>query len=302
MSLAFAGPAEAAVDRQLTRLAKCWQLTRSDGTIYRFTEHNAKLTVDGNEYTPVEGIDDSAVRKEVGFDKDQNVEFRGAITTSAITAADLRSGRFRGSRLTEFLVDWAFAFPGAMRQRKWIVRDVTFDGENWFAQCTGLTGLLRQRIGRIFQRWCDFDLGDGDCGFSLPTRTLNMIDVATVDSTEPRRKFTATIGAGQIPGSIDGKTIADGFFDFGKITWLSGSANAGFVSEVKRYTEVATVATFELQLETPFDILTTDLFDVSQGCAKTMAVCDTDFDQSLQHGGQNLTPGGDRLSRRGANG
>jgi uncharacterized phage protein (TIGR02218 family) len=68
---------------------------------------------------------------------------------------------------------------------------------------------------------------------------------------------------------------ADGWFDGGVVTWLTG-LNAGLEGEVKRWTDSSN--TIELHQAMPFNIAASDTFTVTAGCDLLRATCKTKFD------------------------
>ena len=166
MTLPIAVPIAGMSAAQLKRLSTCYLIERTDGVTFRFTSHDKIVTVAGQTFTPIAGMDASAKRKESAL-KDHDVEFRGVISSPAITANDLRAGRFRDAKVTEFMVDWRYPFAGVWSTTIYWIGDVNFNGEVWTCQVAGLNRWLRQRIGSVYTRNCQATLGDSKCAFAL---------------------------------------------------------------------------------------------------------------------------------------
>jgi uncharacterized phage protein (TIGR02218 family) len=85
-------------------------------------------------------------------------------------------------------------------------------------------------------------------------------------------------------------TQADGWYQFGKVTWTSG-ANDGIAMEVREFVAGGYVTLWEPM---PFDIAVGNTFDIQTGCAKRVAEdCKTKFDNVKNFDGEPFLPGED---------
>lgn len=258
------------------RLATLLKVTRTDGTILRFTDHGNKITFEGADYTPVGSFNASA-RQVQGQLQKANAELVGLIDSTAITDADLLAGRYNNATIEEILVDWRYPFAGALVRTTFTVLEVQFNGRTWVAQIGGLEHRLSVKKGITLSRDCRHDLGDSGCKVSLGALT----STSTVSSVVTAKSKFRT-----------GLTQANGFFNGGLLTWTSG-ANNGLKSEVKTYLNAN--GEIELNLETPFSIAVSDGFSVYRGCDKTVSTCKDVFNNVVNFGGFSFVPGDDRL-------
>ena len=104
----------------------------------------------------------------------------------------------------------------------------------------------------------------------------------TADGTATWAAIQALTVTGAVTGVTDRRRFADtslveadGFWDFGVLTWSSG-ANAGLVMEVETYLQAGGAATLKLAM--PFDIEPGDGYTLSAGCDKSLAACRDKFD------------------------
>lgn len=273
------------------RPAVCWKLTRGDGVVLKFTNHDLKLAVGADEYTPIGSADPTARRRE-GATKEHNLDFRGVISSAAITHSDLRAGRYRDAQVDETLVDWRYPFASAIATWRYWIGNVSFDGEIWNAECSGLGRWLRQRVGDVFGRTCKWDLGvinvDGDgCPVDLPSLTVSGVHAIGFEDGEKRRILRCNTT--ELSGSY-----ADGWFAEGKIVFTSG-ANSGLSGFIQSYTQAT--RRIELQVPMPFEISTADAFNVVPGCNKLWTTCKNKFAVALSFGGYPFIPGTDRILR-----
>lgn len=247
-----------------------------------FTDHNAPLIfVDGNTYTPAGGVTASARQKQ-GQLKEPNVELLGILSSNAITVADIRAGRYRKAKVTEYLVDWMIPQAGAVSTLVYWIEEVKHQGTFYTAQLSGIASRLRNKIGRVYSVNCDYDWGDDRCGVPRFAFTYFGVDVTVVNT---RRIFQAD--ANDIPA---GKP--DDWFNFGFLTWTVG-ANAGLSFEIKDYTSAS--RQIELMLPTPFDIVqNVDQFNIEPGCNKEMfGDCTVKYNNADRNGGWFHLPGTD---------
>lgn len=255
--------------------ATCWLIERRDGTVFRFTDHDNAVVVDGSTFTPG-GAANTSARQRVEGVEPQNAEVRGAVASGLITETDLQAGRYRGAKITEFVVDWRFPWAGKFSTNVYYVEETTFDGEKWTARLLGQKVRLQPKVGELFTRTCRYDLGDADCGVALAGLTVSgTISTIVAD----RRKFTTSL------------TSSDDYFVLGRVTFTSG-ANAGLRFDVKGYKNAG--GEIELQVQTPFVVAIGDAFTVYPGCDRRDATCKTKFGNFARFGGYPTIPGSDK--------
>jgi len=85
-----------------------------------------------------------------------------------------------------------------------------------------------------------------------------------------------------------GRTEADGWFTYGKLTWLTG-ANVSYQMEIKSYSQAT--GEFELFDAMPYAIAAGDTYSVHAGCDKNNGTCKTTFGNILNFRGSPFIPG-----------
>lgn len=276
MTLTIAPPAEALLEGGHHGLSKLWRIDRTDNQQLFFTDADHSIEFENQVYDPTDGFTGSNARREGGF-KEANEDIRGIISSSRITTSDILAGRYREAKITESLVNRRFPFAGAIVTSLWWITNIRYTGEEYTFEISGLSRWMRAKLGFIFDRTCQYDLGDSNCGVALSGFTTSGT-VTTPDSDEPRRKFTSNTGG---PGTDD-------VFNFGKLTWTTG-ANTGLTQEVKDFT-AAGPDLVELFLPMPFDIEAGDTYSVHQGCDRTLGTCRDKFSNLGNHGGFPFMP------------
>lgn len=275
------------------RYSRCWRITWADGTThFDFTEHNAPLTVGGGvgiTFYPAGGVDTTAAQFKQGLEAG-NAEMRGMVTSDKIKEDDLRGGKFRDATVTEYLVDWNYPFEGYFEQRVYLILNVKWSAENWAAEMVEKSQFMEKPHGRIYTRNCGWQFGDANCGKGLtgndqsgrPIRTGNLAITATDDTK--RKTFTV--------GSL--AAYADDEFNYGRVEFMSGNDKLNGLSlEILDF--VASTKVFTLNLPAPFDMDTSTVVRLTQGCAKNKASCETRFNNYKRYGGFPYIPGDDKV-------
>lgn len=74
-----------------TTLAWCWKITRRDGVVMGFTDHDLQLSFGASDYEPESGFTASEIRgnSDMGVDAQ---DAQGALSSGRITEADIRDG------------------------------------------------------------------------------------------------------------------------------------------------------------------------------------------------------------------
>jgi uncharacterized phage protein (TIGR02218 family) len=261
-----------------TNLSTLWKIERTDGVVFRFTDRDEVITFESETYKPTGGLDASAKQAQEGLNT-RNFEARGLINSDDITQADLRAGRFREAKVSEYLVDAQYPFAGAFFETAYWISEITYDGRIWNAQMQDRSRWLRMNIGDLIGRNCRWDLGDAHCGISLASFSQNQV-VTSV--TLERLKFRAssmTTGGAYV-------------YQYGTIEW-TGGLNDGITHEIKLFTSATKQV--DLQLQTPFDIQIGDTFTIRRGCDKTKAMCKDVFSNYAKYGGFPDVPGTEQM-------
>ena len=74
-----------------TTLAHCWHLTRSDGVVLGFTDHDRDLAFAGTVFSAATGLDASAASAELGLAVGGG-EVAGALSADSLSEAGLEAG------------------------------------------------------------------------------------------------------------------------------------------------------------------------------------------------------------------
>jgi len=275
------------LDSGTTTLAWCWRLTRNDGAVFGFTDHDLPLTFLSTTFQPESGFAASEIRSgsDLAVDSQDAV---GVLTATTITETDILDGRWDNAAVEIWRVNWQDVSQRVM-MRRGAIGQVRRGRLHFVAEMRSLSHVLGQTVGRTFQASCDAALGDTRCGVNLADPAFK--GSGTVATAVGDRAFTTS-----------GLTaFADGWFSHGIVNWTSG-ANAGRSTEVLTHALAGAIATVTL-LEHPVrPVLATDAFDITAGCDKTFATCTAKFANAANFRGFPHIPGQDTIIRYAAKG
>ena len=268
---------QAHLDTGTTTLALCWQVVRRDATVLGFTEHDRDIVFDSVTYRAASGFTASQVSQSLGLAVD-NLEATGALSSSAISEADLAAGLYDDASITIHLVNWA-----DVSQRTILatgsIGEVKRGRDAFAAEIRSIAHRLRQRTGRSYQFYCETDLGSATCGVNLPSPSYTGTGTIATGST----------GRVLVVSGLTGFT--DGWFTGGALNFTSG-VNNGLSFEVRTHKKATTV-TLELWSLAPQLPGVGDGFSVTAGCDKTFATCKARFANSVNFHGFPHIPGND---------
>lgn len=266
------------LDGTVTTLCHCWRVRLADGTSMGFTDHDRPLTVGGTAYEPESGMSASEVRSTEGLGM-AAAEVAGALSSDAITEADILDGRYDGAIVETRLVNWAEPAQNRLVGRAAIAKITRSDGK-FVAELESAARGLDQVRGRHLARHCDARLGDSRCRKSLGSSAFT---------------GSGAVAATEGPGAIVATGIAsyaENWFAGGEIRWTSG-AKAGLSERVagSRPTPGGTLVTY--WSETASQPGPGDGFTIVAGCDKRFATCRSKFDNALNFRGFPHLPGND---------
>lgn len=264
----------AMLESGVTTLCHGWRITRRDGLVQGFTDHDRDLVVAALIFRAGAGISGSenALAQGLGV---TGLEVSGALSDVSLTEADLAAGHYDGAALDLLLIDWAHP-ENYLLLRRGTIGEVRREGGAFVAELRGAADALNQTRGRVLGASCDADFGDARCGLDL---------------THPGRRAVTTIAAveGDLTLVLAGLGgTADGVFTDGRLTFTTG-ANAGFSTEVKSQSG----ALVRLWQRPPAPVVAGDGVTVTMGCDKRFTTCRDRFGNAVNFRGFPHMPGND---------
>ena len=195
-----------------TTLANCWRITRSDGVILGFTDHDLELTFDGTIFYPSYGSDIGEVTSKLGAQTDSS-EIIGIVNSNAISEDDVLLGRYDGARVETFKVNWRNINIFHLLRTDYIGEISRADGV-FRAELRSAQYAINIAKGKIYQSFCNARLGDAQCQID---KNLASNKIATsVISLENSFSISVNLLSG----------FADNWFSFGTAIWNDGKRKA----------------------------------------------------------------------------
>ena len=266
---------------ELTCIALCWRLDRRDGLALGFTSHDRDLTIGGLVYRAAPGMLPSAVSLSDGFDVD-TLDVSGALTSDAISDADLAAGRWDGARVRLFAVDWERPEDEALPLARGELGDVTVRDGGFSAELRGPTALLERPVVEATSPECRAELGDPRCRVDMAGRR-RIVRIAAVEDNATIRVALA-----------EGVANAHGY---GRMRWIDG-ANSGLSAMILSSGPASGGGTRIVLREPPALAMTAgDLVELTEGCDRAFATCRARFANAANFRGEPYLPGNDLLTR-----
>ena len=263
-----------------TTVARAYAVTRKDGVVLGFTDHDRDLTFEGIVFRAGTGLTAKAVAQSTGLAVD-NTEAFGALSSEAIRETDILAGRYDGAEVRIWLVNWADV-SARMLQFRGRVGDGTRGAGAFTAELRGLADQLNQPQGRIYHGRCSAVLGDRRCSFD--TNRAGYALERAVETVREGREFTFASVAG-VPAR---------WFEGGLVRVLSGAA-AGRTGQVKNDRSAGGKRAIELWQSFAVAPEPGDLMRIEAGCDKAAATCRVKFENFVNFRGFPDIPGEDWL-------
>ena len=272
---------QAHLDSGATTLCWCWKLTRRDGAIYGFTDHDCDLSFDGVTYSADSGFTATELQSSLGLSVD-NVDVEGALSADFITEEDIAAGLYDGARVEVWRVNWMNLAQRLLMQAG-NLGEITRGDTYFSAEVRGLAAELQQKQGRVYQAGCDASLGDERCGLDL-TGGAYSVDVVVTGQT-----------GGQVLQIAGAEGYEANWFDRGTLTFISG-ANAGKSYALQSHLVTSGIVT--VGVWSPFLKLVAvgDRLTLVAGCDKHFATCVKKFDNGANFRGCPHMPGNDFMT------
>lgn len=262
----------------VTTVCHCWRLTRRDGTVRGYTDHDSPIHFEETSFQPDGGFNASEARDRLGLGIDTG-DIDGALRADDLNDDEIANGVLDGATVETFLVDWSNPSNRLILRRSIVGKIIRRDGL-FTAELQSLTESLDRVNGRYVRRSCDATLGDARCGVSLVQPGLRL--QGTVVRTDGRD--------GLVVAGLDG--VQAGWFSHGRLTWTSGD-NTGVTEHVLDHARRFDGVSLTLWRDGTRISAIGDAFEVTVGCDKQFATCKAKFANQLNFRGFPHLPGND---------
>lgn len=261
-----------------TTLCRCWDITRADGTVMGFTDHDEDLSFGAITYRADTGLSAMALQNSTGLSVD-NTEALGALSDEAIREEDIDAGRYDDAAVRAWLVNWR-----KLGERQLLFRggigEIRRFGEGFEAELRGLTQPLNLPMGRVYQKPCSAVLGDARCRVDLDQPGLSVLRAA--EEMREQRIFRF----------VEMPEPEAGWYQLGRLI-VQGGAAAGLSGVIKRDRIEGEDRVIELWHPLRAAVVPGDLLRIEAGCDKRLNTCRDKFNNILNHQGFPDIPGDD---------
>lgn len=261
------------VDGELTSIALCWRLERSDGAGLALTSHDREITSEDVLYAPASGINPAAITRKLGIEP-QSSEVAGALSSDALDERDLSLGRWDGARVSLTAVDWQDPKAEPIRLLGGRLGGVSIDGDGFSADLEGAATRLLRPVCPSTSAECRAELGDKACRVDLAGRSI----------------IAHVLGSRSAELTLD--RPVDDRFVLGRLRYLDGE-NCG-VSTIILSATGSTVIVRDLPRGT---VESGCRIELREGCDKRFATCVSRFANAVNFRGEPHLPGNDLLTR-----
>ncbi|MGY6409696.1 MAG: DUF2163 domain-containing protein [Alkalilacustris sp.] len=264
----------------LTTVARAWAITRRDGIVMGFTDHDRDLSFEGVLFRASGGMTARALQQITGLGVD-NSEATGALRHDSLTEADIKAGRYDGAELRIWWVNWADVAQRRLRFRG-SLGQITRAGGAFRAELLGLSAPLGRTQGRVYQASCSAIVGDARCGVDLGEPGLS-VQSAVLDVVAGDRLLMPAL-----------ESFAPGWFLKGRLEVLDGpgAGLSGLLKGDRPRSDGREVVLWERLAVLPEPGTTVRL---TAGCDKRPETCREKFSNFLNFRGFPHIPGEDWL-------
>lgn len=266
----------------VTMWQQLWEITRTDGVVFRFTSLDADFALGARVFKTCGSLTPSATEESSAIGTVSNIELQGILADDSITEADLYGGLFDDA----FVEVWLWPFAGAETPRRiaagWM-GSVQHGEQGWSGDITGPGARLDQQSLVVpFAPACRWTFGDFRC-----TKDLTALQTTgtVLEAANRGLIFTDAVEPGH--GSQ---------WENGRVIWQTGR-NAGVTCEIK-LADFAGTGDTEISLWAlcPFLPEPGDEFIMQPGCDLSAATCKNVYANLINFGGFKDVPGNDAIT------
>jgi uncharacterized phage protein (TIGR02218 family) len=268
--------AELWLDGPVTTSAFGWRLERRDGVTLGFTSHDRDVAIEGLTYRASPGLVPTSIVESCGLEGN-GLDIKGALTSDAIRADDLRQGKWDGASIDVFLFDWSNPAASRRHLANGNLGAIEYAANGFSAEVEGPAARLSIPVAPYTSPTCRARFCDAQCGLSAE-RFRRRVTATALDDVH----FTIS--------DIAGVELA--YFVHGELRWLAGK-NCG-----RRHRVIGATST-ALILDAPpaFAAAGGVAAELLQGCDKLLATCSSRFANVINFRGEPHLPGNDLLTR-----
>jgi len=268
-----------------TTLAVAIKITRADGTVFGWTEHDVADTVSAVVYSPDPGIAVSEIVTSAGLQVG-NLEIRTLNDETIFTAADIHNGVWRNAAFEIFRYNHQSPSDGIDPLLYGNVGEVRPMQNMVTVELLDLRQYLQPAVGSASSKTCRYRLGS-------TTRANGGLCTLDISGAPFTVSFTVTGVTSNRVFQDTARAEAEDYFGWGSVEWLTGN-NAGVFRKVQSYAADGTFTLAEQMYDT---VQVGDTGTAVVGCRlRRDEDCVTKFNNVLNFGGEPDRTGLDDLA------
>jgi uncharacterized phage protein (TIGR02218 family) len=259
---------------EVQTMATCWKVTRRDGLVMGFTDHDMVIEFESQTYEPASGFVSSGHDHSAELVADGS-DLKGLLDSDNITEVDMMAGVYDHAEIEIFKVNYKDLSQGKMIIRVGWFGELVIKGGAFNVQMHGLSHRLSKTIGQLYSPSCRANLGDEHCGIDVGALKV----IGNVESVVSRRGFVDSA-----------REEKNGSFNYGVVTF-TGGGNQAISMEIKEYKD----GVISLMLPMSYDIVVGDGYELTSGCDKEFSTCRKQYNNVENFRGEPNVPGYDAI-------
>ncbi|MDN7456602.1 DUF2163 domain-containing protein [Burkholderia cenocepacia] len=193
------------LSQDVRTFATCVQVTRGDGAVFGFTDHDTDIVYNGIRYVSSIGYTSSAIEASCDMST-SNLEVDGLlIPGGAVSQADVEAGVWSNAAVLIFGVNYSDLTMGQINLTAGNLGQWTILDGAWKVELRGLAQMLQQTITEQFSPGCRATFGDSKCAIpgGVPTSNGTVQSIVapslawndtSLTQTGPNSPFVDTVG------------------------------------------------------------------------------------------------------------
>jgi hypothetical protein len=150
---------QAHIAQDVTTLCTLFKVSRRDGLVLGFTDHDQDVVYDGVTYDAETGYTRSAVKDSDKYSVD-NLELEGLFNSDKITEADIRARLYDGATVEIMVANYNDLTMGVIERRAGTLGQVKLKDDTYTAEIRGLFYIFQTLIGEKASARCRSDVYD----------------------------------------------------------------------------------------------------------------------------------------------
>jgi uncharacterized phage protein (TIGR02218 family) len=258
-----------------------WRVTRADGQVFGWVDHDRDVVIDGVTYQARSGLTASATQTTTDL---QPATLDVTAFMDVSSEAEIEAGVWDEARVTVFETRWDVLPPVVDAEQVNLLLEGKLGQVErlsgvFTAQLHGLLEQLDTQVGRVYSATCPWRLGDSRCQVDLTPHTHT--GTVTAVGGDPRFHI------------IDANQVQEvSYFNEGTLRFTSGR-NAGHTGDVRIWQDIS----FHMHRPFPYPAAVGDEYVAVRGDDKSTFTCRDVFHNEDRFGGFFCLPGIDFVMR-----